>query len=74
MESLAAENMWKITRCLGYVVGAIDGMNGLCVPSGVTKGQLADVVAFHLRDNPAERHLPAALLVRKAINEKFPCN
>lgn len=44
-----------------------------CIPSGVTKGQLQDVVVAYLNDHPAERHELAPVLVHRALSEAFPC-
>ena len=35
--------------------------------------QLSEVVCKSLKDNPDERHRPAATLIVDALNEAFPC-
>lgn len=47
---------------------------GYCTPSAVTNQQKIEVVAKYLIDNPASRHRPAALLIREAHREAFPCS
>jgi len=60
---------------LGYIVGAADAYNesALCIPSGVTKGQLNDVVHRFLRVTPQHRDLPADVLVLLALGEHWAC-
>lgn len=80
------ENPARELACLGYVMGAVDGFrNGaalvenypdylkICVPNGVTQGQIRDVVITHIRQNPENRHLPASALVFTALNSTFFC-
>lgn len=45
----------------------------LCVPSGVTAGQLAEIVTNYLRANPENRHESANYLVILALMEAYPC-
>ncbi len=47
--------------------------NTLCIPDGVTKGQLADAVKMYLGANPSRRHLDAGSLVPEALQRSFPC-
>lgn len=67
-------------RFMGYVVGIVDAKSTgwestrlSCVPSGVTVGQLQEVVHKYLKQNPQEWHLEADLLVTFAMMEAFPC-
>lgn len=58
--------------CLGYISGAASTMTlygHVCIPKGVTWGQVKGVVVKYLRDRPQARHLPAAALVGAAIQE-----
>jgi Rap1a immunity proteins len=61
--------------CLGYILGVADAFddNLFCLPNGVERGQIKDVVKLWFRDHPEKRHLPAADLVATALKEKFPC-
>jgi hypothetical protein len=74
-------------KCYGYIFGLIDALDlselltdkpplpkaKTCMPAEVTGQQLRDVVLEFLRDNPAKRHLAAAVLVAKALSDAFPC-
>jgi hypothetical protein len=75
--------------CLSYVVGIADmielqqrmkDVNGqtvrqfICVPSGVTKGQVRDITVQYLSNNPDKRHFNAAALVWNALLAAFPCS
>ena len=73
--------------CTAYVAGVMDFLSAagktdilneqfqpVCVPqSGVTLGQLQDIVIKYLREHPEERHEPGVFLVVGAIREAFPC-
>lgn len=45
----------------------------VCTPPGVEAGQIRDVVVLWLRDKPADRSMPASLVVMSALAEAFPC-
>ena len=51
----------------------LDSISNHCLPGNVTRRQLMDVVTKYLRDNPAQRHLPAPGLVVSALEAAFPC-
>ncbi len=65
--------------CTGYVMGIADArdndQNGIsfCIPNGVSKTHLHDVVVKYLRKNPDHRY-PAPLLVSAAFAEVFQCS
>lgn len=64
--------------CIAYVGGVVDGMlwgepSYLCLPEGVTQGQLAAVVAKFLEDHPERMHLNAPVLIADALQGAFPC-
>lgn len=70
--------------CLSYITGAADGVrsgmqlhkdkvDSICIPEGVTRGQLKDVVVQSLRDDPVNRNLPAGLLVWGALYHHWHC-
>jgi Rap1a immunity proteins len=46
---------------------------GWCAPAKVTVQQTVDIVKTWLVTHPEERHKLAALLVRKALHDAFPC-
>ena len=72
----------KWSACLGYVEGIADAMGGnaingytACLPlqSGVTAGQIRDVVKQYLALHPEERHKGAVGMVAHALEDAFPC-
>lgn len=77
---------WLESLCLGYILGAYDGMSNshaamlraplirICVPFEATRKQLRDVVFRHLEENPSTRHHTAASRVRLSLTEAFPCD
>lgn len=46
---------------------------GLCFPTGVTVGQMRDVLLADLRAEPQTRHQPAAMLAYFAFRKAWPC-
>ena len=64
--------------CTGYVMGVADARDrdthgiAFCIPDGVSKAQLQEVVVTYLRNSP-KRNFPAAILVSGALAEKFQC-
>jgi hypothetical protein len=71
------------TACLTYMLGVIDGQASSTFMTDrvtsykydytrVTAGQLFAVVEKFLNDNPADRHLPAAVLIANALVSAFP--
>ena len=69
--------------CIGYLMGLSDAIDmtqdaggarkQICIPVGVTTGQLLDIVVDHLKKNPADRHREAAFQVWAAYRSAFPC-
>lgn len=60
----------------GFISGVSDALNEaelLCMPTGVTIGQAADIVRGFLEKNPARRHEMAADLVFTALVEHWAC-
>lgn len=60
---------------MGYIAGAYDVGAGTnhCVPTGVTLGQIQDIVKDTLRILPEKRHLSADSFVSFAVRNAFPC-
>ena len=62
--------------CLSYVIGVLDGMRYLpqppVTPKGATAGQIRDVVAKYLTDNPAMRDQQARVIVKAAVVDAWP--
>ena len=73
----------KHVACMAYVTGVLDtlglaqtaGRDGanVCLPGGVTRRQMGDVVKLYLERNPQERHRDAASLAAQALAQAFPC-
>ena len=65
--------------CYGYIAGvgsilswASDSYK-ICVPDGVTGGQVLSIVRKYLKENPESLHQPADMLVTVALRRAFPC-
>lgn len=71
----------KTARCTAYITGVYDSVNWFRAtmdspkceisPSGVTRGQVRDVVFKYMSDHPETRHEPAIQIVVVALNEAF---
>lgn len=69
--------------CSGYMAGVAGGYTlrgawenipeDICMPDGVTIGQLVRVVTKHLEEHPEKLHFGAASLATNAYLEAFPC-
>ena len=62
----------------GYVIGTVDTLADsdfklICLPNGVTVGQVSDVVLKFLRANPEKLHEPAYHLVYLALRPSWGC-
>ena len=76
------EAMW-LMNCSGYARGVADtiqlwrGAEGdkapACIPEKATTQQLVDIGLRFIRENPAERHLPASVLLMRAFSVAWPC-
>lgn len=58
-----------------YVIGIFDSLSlrkRICF-NNVQTGQIAEVVAKYLNDNPAKRSEPAYYLVEESLLVAFPC-
>ena len=66
--------------CHGYIAGVgsmltwASERNRICVPDGVTGGQVVSIVRKYLKENPESLHESADLLVTVALGKAFPCN
>jgi len=45
----------------------------ICIPDGVSPGQLARIVVKWLREQPESLHEPRSVLTLKAFTDAFPC-
>ena len=69
--------------CLGYIASASNThetwvgwgvmSKQICMPEGVSGGQLRRVVVKYLEANPAELHTNASGMVLNALRLAFPC-
>src|SRR4051794_13108833 len=63
--------------CASYIMGVADDVKDnndeLCLPDGVTGGQLSEIVTAYLQRKVATRHRSAASLVGLALLEAFKC-
>ena len=66
---------YKAGRYDGYVMGVANTFNGSawCSRSGVTIGQMLDVVSKYLRDTPEKLDEDASVLILDALGKAFPC-
>ena len=75
-EKCTSQNPFDRGMCYGLITGYYEGMQRAYTCStnpNVTRRQIKDVVVKFLQDNPAERHLPAAVLSWRALNVAFGC-
>jgi len=78
----APDSTWQSAVCEGYVL-AIDDMltaqhmldeqKGICLPDGVTREQMKDVVTSYLRDHPDDRQKWMFVLASEGLVAAFPC-
>jgi hypothetical protein len=64
--------------CMGYISGLVDGFlvadrTIICVPAGLTRGQLRDVVVAGIQSLPKERGQVAYAVALLALAKTFPC-
>jgi|SRR5271157_2805602 len=65
--------------CTGFIVGSGQVMQSepgpslICIPGEATVGQAKLVVIKYLNDHPEILHLPASILIRRALTKAWPC-
>jgi len=74
--------------CISFITGAADTISSAdrwarwkgrgkleiaCLPTNAEVRQIEDVVVAYLRNNPANRHHPAAAVVIEALSSAYPC-
>ncbi len=76
LEKMTGTNMEQI-MALGYVMGVFDSQRSstICPPtnSGITAGQMRDVVKNYLERNPQHRHHTGDLVTVVALATVWPC-
>jgi Rap1a immunity proteins len=73
---MQAGDMFGQGYCAGYMVGAADAFTydgTMCLPPGVTEGQVEDVVLTYVRAHPDTRHYAGSSIVRRGLETAFPC-
>ena len=66
--------------CMSYIDGVADGVtmmmphSAICLPDGITRGRLQDLVTAFLQGHPDRRKEAASLLVMQALHEAYPCS
>jgi len=83
LETCESEVWYNKGYCSGYIIGVSDTADTLalwdgspvliCIPDGVTAGQLWKVVVKYLNENPEKLHFAADSLVLAALEGAFPC-
>ena len=78
-----SDSAYEKGMCLGYIVGVVDSFNTtsvlkgeeriLCIPQGVTSGQLVLVMRKSMQEHPETLHLPASAHTLSALTAAFPC-
>lgn len=60
----------------GYVLGVTETLVSskiICIPDGITRDQILDIMPMMLHARPQLRHLNANRLVASALHDVFPC-
>jgi hypothetical protein len=57
---------------IGYVQGSVESMS-LCIPDKLAATRAEEIVGTYLKSHPKELDRPASLLVKKALDEAYPC-
>ncbi|MDH1337499.1 Rap1a/Tai family immunity protein [Comamonas thiooxydans] len=60
----------------GYTLGVSETLAAskiICIPDGVTRGQILDIIFMMLDTKPQLRHMNANPLVAVALQDVFPC-
>ena len=68
----AADGAETIGLYLDVTRSDVESHQLVCIPQGVTVGQLQEIVVAALRANPENRHQSASLLVLAALKKRLP--
>ena len=62
-------------QALGYIQGVFDANMSIviCPPSGVTAGQVQDMIRNYLQNIPATRNRSADRIIQDALKSVWPC-
>lgn len=79
-DSLTSTEEVHESMCLFYISGVADGYNigsikdyKVCLPKGVTLGEMALVVNKYFNEHPDYLHNPPEYLIIQALYDAFPC-
>jgi hypothetical protein len=70
-----SDNYVNSGMCMGYITGVVDSYNNFvfCIPTGVTIGQMKDILKKYMDENPAKLHESAVDIVASAMKKDFSC-
>jgi hypothetical protein len=85
LKKLNSDDLSDWLSCVSYIEGVMDGYavgvvttsgerKMACnIPNSVTVKEIALILLRYAKDNPAELHLPASVVIIKAVDKSFPC-
>jgi hypothetical protein len=59
--------------CVGFALGVANALSTVCVPDGVTAGQLTKMAERYLEAHPQNLHQSATSLLSVAFSTAWPC-
>lgn len=72
-----SENTYDQGFCLGFAIAIAATATAVapkaCIPTGVKRSQLRDILVKYLDDHPERRHKSAEFLAIEAFVRAFPC-
>jgi hypothetical protein len=69
-------NQFFIGFCIGYALGSADQLSRaktICIPEDITAGEVGEVVAEFIDQNPVMRELPGVEITLSALVRAYPC-
>jgi Ssp1 endopeptidase immunity protein Rap1a len=87
-QARSTKEAMEFMHCVGFTRGVADtialwrgaALNAAegdkapaCIPEKATTQQLVDIGLKFIRENPAERHIPASALLMRAFHAVWPC-
>lgn len=78
LTQLQSKEMLERLHAVGYIKGVVDVYLNvtICPPnngSGVTAGQMSDMIKNYLENTPAIRHRTAESIINDAFKKVWPC-
>lgn len=76
------ESVGSRSSCTTYAAAVIDGIAlqragsvaPICVPPGVKRPEIADIIAAYIVKHPESRQLSGAAAVAAALGQAYPCD